>query len=167
MDASPTVTIRDFSPGDERALWVVFHSAVHQTAAARYTIEQRRAWAPEQPDWSRWSARLRDLRPYVVEHDGMIVGYGDLQPSGYIDHFYVHGDHARTGVGRRLMNHIQGRARERGLTRLFADVSLTAEPFFCRFGFTVTERKTVVVSGIALDNVRMTKPLDVGAGSPP
>ena len=107
---------------------------------------------------------MRGLRPFVAERDGEIVGYADLQPSGYINHVYVHGDHARTGVGRRLMNHIHELARARGLTHLFADVSLTAEPLFRCFGFAVAERKTVVTSGVALDNARMTKDLAVVEG---
>ena len=41
--------------------------------------------------------------------------------------------------------------------RLFSDVSLTAEPFFERFGFSIVERKNVVIGKVSLPNARMEK----------
>ena len=90
-----------------------------------------------------------------------IVGYADLQPSGYIDHFFVSGADARRGVGRALMQRIHARAAELQLAQLFADVSLTAESFFERFGFRVVERQLAEVRGARLRNARMVKDLAV------
>jgi len=151
--------VRDFMLGDEPALHAVFYSAVHAIAGSDYTAAQLNAWAPDHPDMERWTARIRAIRPFVVEEDGRIVGYADLQANGYIDHFYVSGAHTRRGVGRSLMARIHARAHELELTRLFSDVSRTAEPFFERFGFLVLERRTVVVGGVSLPNARMTKDL--------
>ena len=36
---------------------------------------------------------MQALRPLVAEEDGRVVGYADLQASGYIDHFFVSGKH--------------------------------------------------------------------------
>ena len=57
------------------------------------------------------------------------------------------------------MNRIHARAGELKIARLFSDVSLTAQPFFERFGFRVLELKTVVAGGVSLPNVRMAKHL--------
>ena len=154
--------LRDFTFGDEPALQAVFYSAVHTIAASDYTAAQLDAWAPDRPDMGRWTVRMRAIRPFVVEEDGRIVGYADLQANGYIDHFYVCGTNARRGVGRILMDRIHARAHELKLTRLFSDVSRTAQPFFERFGFLVLEHKTVVVGGVSLPNARMTKDLPSG-----
>lgn len=155
--------VRAFKDGDEPALQAVFYSAVHTTAARDYTSEQLDAWAPHRPDWEAWTARMQGLRPFVAEAEGRVVGYADLQTSGYIDHFFVSGKYARRGVGRLLMEALHARAAELGLARLFSDVSLTAEPFFERFGFRVVERKDVVMGKVSLANARMEKaraPLD-------
>ena len=151
--------VRAFKNGDESALQAVFYSAVHVIAAKDYALEQLDAWAPHRPDWDAWTARMRGLQPFVAEADGRVVGYADLQTSGYIDHFFVAGKYARRGVGRLLMERIHARAAELGLVRLFSDVSLTAEPFFEHFGFHVVERKNVVSRQVSLPNARMEKAL--------
>jgi len=155
--------VRDFTFGDEPALHAVFYSAVHTIAAGDYTPAQLDAWAPDRPDMEKWTVRMRAIRPFVVEEDGRIVGYADLQANGYIDHFFVSGTCARRGIGRILMNRIHAHAGELNIVRLFSDVSLTAQPFFERFGFHVLEFKTIVVSGVSLPNARMAKYLFTGS----
>lgn len=44
-------------------------------------------------------------------------------------------------------------------SQLFADVSLTAEPFFRKSGFVVEARQQVEVRGVVLANARMCKEL--------
>ncbi|MES1164126.1 MAG: GNAT family N-acetyltransferase, partial [Verrucomicrobiota bacterium] len=106
-------TVREFREGDELSLYQVFHSAVHALAARDYTPEQLAAWAPERPELPQWAERMRARRPFVVlEEGGRVLGYADLQPSGYIDHFFVSGTDARRGVGRALMERIHARAKE-------------------------------------------------------
>lgn len=154
--------VRDFTFGDEPALHAVFYSAVHTIAAGDYTPAQLDAWAPDRPDMEKWTVQMRAIRPFVVEEEGRIVGYADLQADGLIDHFYVSGTTARRGVGRLLMARIHARAQELKLPQLYSDVSRTAQPFFERFGFLVLEHKTVVVCDVNLPNARMTKDLPIG-----
>ena len=153
--------IRLFQVGDEPALREVFFAAVHQTAAADYSPEQLAAWAPAVYDHAAWAERMRGIRPFVAIADGTIIGYADLQPDGYIDHFFVSPTVARQGVGSALMRHIHDGAAARGITRLFSDVSLTARPFFERWGFVVERQQSVDVRGVTLSNVKMSKVLPV------
>lgn len=151
--------IRRFTPGDEAALLAVFHSAVHETAARDYTPAQLAAWAPADIDAARWGEHMRHLRPFVVERDGQIVGYADLQPNGYIDHFFVSGPHGRQGVGALLMRRIHAEAQRLGLSAMTADVSRTAQPFFAHHGFVLQELREVVRNGITIPNAWMRKAL--------
>lgn len=151
--------IRNFHPGDESALRTVFYSSVHDLARRHYTAEQLEVWAPRQYDAAQWGERMRGNRPFIAEVDGCIAGFADLQDSGYVDHFFVAGAFAGRGVGRALMAHIHQSAAERGMGRLFADVSLAAEPFFAKWGFGVEARQQVERSGVVLANVRMGKVL--------
>jgi putative acetyltransferase len=151
--------IRDFRIGDEMALRAVFHSAVHVTAAKSYTQIQIDAWAPREIDVNAWIRRMREIRPFVVETGDRIIGYADVQASGYIDHFYVAGACARQGVGTLLMNHIFGAAQRQNLELLTSDVSRSAQPFFQKFGFVVVEQRSPLVRGVVVPNARMQKTL--------
>jgi putative acetyltransferase len=151
--------IREFQDGEELALHDVFFSSVNTLARDRYTETQIAAWAPSSFDRAAWVGRIRTMRPFVVEQSGLIVAYGDLQTSGYIDHFYVAGSHARRGIGTALLEHLCSTAQQRGIARVVSDVSLCAEPFFQRHGFSVSERKTVVVRGVEMPNARMCRQL--------
>jgi putative acetyltransferase len=151
--------IRNFRAGDEAALHAVFHSAVHMTAIQSYTPLQIDAWAPHEIDMAAWSSCMQDLRPFVAEADGRIVGYADVQANGYMDHFFVAGPCARQGVGTALMNRILDAARQRAIGSLTSDVSRNAQPFFEKFGFVVVEQRMPTVRGVVVPNARMQKEL--------
>jgi putative acetyltransferase len=151
--------IRPFHAGDEPALHAVFLSAVHEVACADYTARQLQAWAPKDLDQAFWMRRIRDIQPFVVEDRGDIAGYADVQPNGYIDHFFVAAPYARKGVGSLLMKHIHATAHAGSIGVLTADVSLTAQPFFARFGFEVVEHQSTVIRGLVVPNALMRKPL--------
>jgi putative acetyltransferase len=151
------ITIRHFENGDEAALWQVFFSAIHETASADYTPEQINAWAPEVVDFARWASRIWSISPFVAERDGEIVWYADVQSNGYIDHFFVSPALSRQGVGSLLMRKIHDTAIVRGIESLFADVSVTARPFFEKWGFEVEASQAVPIRGVILNNFRMRK----------
>ena len=152
--------IRPFCVGDEAALRKVFHASVHGLAHPFYTPAQLQAWAPADYDSKAWSERMRANRPWVAETaDGAIAGFADLQPDGTIDMFFVAPAFARQGVASALMAHIHAQAAQQGLSQLWADVSLAAEPFFAARGFAVEERQAVERAGVVLHNARMGKAL--------
>lgn len=151
--------IREFRSGDEMALHAVYHSAIHQLANHFYNHEQIKAWAPEVFDHGRWIAQMQKIRPFVVVCGERIVAYADVQVDGYIDHFFVSADFARQGVASKLMVHLQAFAKAQGIAVLTSDVSLAAQAFFEKFGFTVIEHKTVVIRGVELKNSFMHKEL--------
>jgi putative acetyltransferase len=154
--------IRPFVPGEETALLALFQSSVRGLAVRDYTPEQIEAWSPSGPskeDIERWTARIRSNRPWVAEQDGRLAGFADLQPSGYIDQFFVAQAHAGQGVGAALMRHLHEVAASLGIATLSANVSLTAQPFFRRWGFVVEREQEVSVRGVALRNAVMCKPL--------
>ena len=149
--------IRKFEPGDEAVLFQVFYSSVHLIACRDYSLAQINAWAPADFDIQRWSDRIKKIRPFVVEVDHQIAGYADLQPDGYIDHFFVSGLFPRQGIGRCLMTRILEEAAFLELKVLSSNVSKTAEPFFSAFGFDVVERTVAKRRGVIIPNTIMRK----------
>lgn len=153
------ITIRRYRPGDEEELWRLFHNTIRQVAIADYTLEQVRRWAPDTVDPERWRQRMAGINPFIAVSGEMIVGYADVQPSGLIDHFFVHHQWQRRGVGRRLMERIHDEAAALGLTRLHSEVSITARPFYEAHGFGVDEQQTVDMDGVTAINFKMSKTL--------
>jgi putative acetyltransferase len=151
--------IRRFKLGDEAALFRVYFTAIHKVASRDYSPEQLQAWAPADLDVELWANRVRKIQPFVVDFDNEIVGYADVQPDGYVDHFFVSGAHPRRGIGTLLMARIHEQATSLGLTELTSDVSKTAEPFFALHGFHVVERQFPVRRGVIIPNARMRKEL--------
>jgi putative acetyltransferase len=154
------ITLRTFRSGDGPALRAVFESAIHGTARRDYSQEQVDAWAPREHDAADWAEHMRDLAPFVACVDEAIVGYADVQPTGYIDHFFVAAEAGGQGVGGTLMRRLLARAEELRLPALTSNVSLTAQPFFAHFGFEVVEHRVVDVRGVSLRNAAMRKAID-------
>ena len=109
------------------------------------------------PDTDEWHARMAGRRTLVAEEDGEVVGFAELEDDGGLDMLYLREDAVGRGVGRRLYEAVEREARALGLSRLFAEVSITARPFFERRGFAVTREQVVYRSGVALTNFVMEK----------
>jgi putative acetyltransferase len=149
------ILIRDFYTGDEADLSRVFQSSIRELGCLDYTTEQIEAWAGATLNFELWVERIRGLKPFVVEIDGVIGAYADLQIDGYIDHFFVAGKYPRQGLGSMLMSHIIENAIVKGITTLTADVSINAQNFFTRFGFVMIEKRSKNIQGITLSNALM------------
>lgn len=144
--------IRNYREDEASALFEVYFSAIHLVAIEYYTGEQIQAWAPKDLDPGLWRAKMREIQPYVVELDGQPVGYADLQPNGYIDHFFVSGRHPRRGIGSLLMTHLVAEAKSRDIKVLTSDVSRAAQTFYRKFGFEIVEQRQPIVRGVVVPN---------------
>ena len=158
-----TLQIRPYAPADAEALRAVFEASVRVLAAPYYTPQQIAAWAPHDHDAPAWARRLADNRPWVCVVDGAPAGFADLQPSGYIDQFFVAPGHARQGVGAALMAHLEQQARAQRCAAMFAHVSLAAQAFFAHHGFVLQEQRRVTLRGVQFANALMRKALVCGS----
>lgn len=153
--------IRRFHSGEESKLFEVYYSAIHLVARHNYDADQINAWAPRDLDQTLWTNKIQSIKPFVAELNGKIVGYADVQGSGYIDHFFVSGYYPRQGIGTGLMIAIHEEAARLGLSELTSDVSRTAQPFFEKFGFNIVEQRTPELRGVVVPNALMRKHLQV------
>ena len=145
----------------EDHLWIgrIYHEAVHQLAAKDYTLSQCLAWSSGNIDFEKWRERCERKQPFVKEIDGRVAGFMELDPDGHIDCTYVDPAYARRGVMSEIMKAVKAEARGRGLTRLFAEVSKTARPFFEKHGFVYLRDNEVHLRGETLVNFIMECPL--------
>lgn len=161
------IEIEDFCPGEEAELYEMRREAVHGRCANEYTQEQREAWVPSAFCGNTWRARFLASQTFVARLAGpsgrRVAGFADVQLDGYIDMFYVAHWCPGRGVARALMDEVHERALNKGASRLYSNVSFTAEPFFAICGFTVETVQSLSVKGIELRNLRMSKDLTEAA----
>lgn len=147
--------IRPYQPGEEPQLRELFYNTVHHVNQRDYTQEQREAWAPARYDANVWAARIMQSEPFVALYNDSIVGFADVQTDGYIDFFFCHHAYQGKGVGKALMKHLLKTGRRFGIKRFYADVSITAKPFFQHYGFEVVRQQQKEVRGVVLTNFLM------------
>jgi putative acetyltransferase len=154
------VHLRDYTPDDAGPTLGVFLRAVRVTAARDYTPEQIAAWAPDDVDPAVWAARRAAARTRVaVADDGAVVGFSDVDESGYVDMMFVDPGAAGQGVATALLDWVVRTARAAGTAELTTHASVTARPFFERRGFVVEAEQHPVRRGVELTNYRMRRTL--------
>jgi putative acetyltransferase len=155
----PSILVRPYRAQDHEATLTCFVEAVRTTAAAHYNAQQRAAWAPDAIDGVEWAGRRAAARTLVAEIGGSVVGFTDLDAAGYIDMLFVHPEAGRRGVGTALLGEVLRLAAGEKLSRLSANVSMTARPVFERAQFRVVADQRVTRNGATFTNYRMVLPL--------
>ena len=146
--------LRPYESGDWPALARLFYDTVHTVNGRDYTPEQLAAWADGQVDLSAWDTSFLAHHTLVAEEDGVILGFADMDGSGYLDRLYVHKDRQSQGVASALCDALEDACPAAVFT---THASLTARPFFEGRGYRVLRRQTVIRHGVALDNYVMEK----------
>jgi putative acetyltransferase len=138
---------------------IYFHT-IHKINVKDYSPEQVDAWAPSSSlEIDGWMRKWRKIQPIVAMIKDNIVGFAELEDNGHIDCFYCHHEYQGCGIGSALMREVEDSARKNKLSKLFAEVSITAKPFFESKGFIVKKEQSVTIRGMALTNFVMEKML--------
>jgi putative acetyltransferase len=153
--------IREYRPADSDILAALFFRTIRTVNLGDYSQEQVEAWAPADRDLTAWAERFRGRHTFVAEMDGVIAGFAELDPSGYLDRFYVSADFVGRGVGKELYRELERRALCLRLPKIHLAASITAKPFFERRGFRVLKEQTVRPNGVAMNNFAMEKELPI------
>lgn len=154
------VLIRNYCPEDVQELAKIYFNTIHCINIEHYTQEQVDVWAPKSSlETKGWAEKFLKTKPIVAVIREKVVGFAEFEPDGHIDCFYVHHECIGKGVGKSLMSEIVERAQRQNIDRIFAEVSITAKPFFEKQGFIVLSEQTVVREGVELVNYKMEKKL--------
>lgn len=151
------ITLRKGTLNDLNELQELFVETVRSICSADYNKEQITVWTASVENTQHWNDILTSQTVLVAQSDDEIVGFASLENMNYIDLFYVHKDYQKKGIARKLYIAIEEIAIQNKQTELQSDVSITAKPFFEKFGFIVKNQQKVVRHNIELTNFRMTK----------
>lgn len=153
------MVIRDYQEQDAKALAEIYYNTIHKINIKDYTQEQVNAWALRSSldDLTGWLEKWSKLKPMVAVVNDTIVGFAEFNDNGYIDCFYCHHEWQRHGVGSALMGAIEDRAKAYNVKCIFANVSITARPFFETKGFQMVKEQEVEFRGVKFRNNVMEK----------
>ena len=147
--------IRRYEPEDLGQITALFYDTVHAVNAADYAPEQLDAWADGAPDLDRWNGSLLAHHSLVaVEGRDLIVGFGDIDGTGYLDRLYVHKDRQGLGIATALCDRLERAVDAPVLT---THASITARPFFEGRGYRVLREQQVERHGVRMTNFVMEK----------
>jgi ribosomal protein S18 acetylase RimI-like enzyme len=132
----------------------LFINTVHNINKQDYSIEQLNAWANQDYDLEIWEKRFEKNKPYLCILKDEVVGFCEYY-HGYIDCFYVHYKYQNFGIGKSLLNHILKTAKNENMDKIRLDSSITAKPFFEKFGFKEVEKNIVKRKSMELVNFNM------------
>lgn len=148
------MNIREYQPQDIQELSKLFYETVHTVNARDYTPEQRDAWAPGWVDEKAWDASFRRHRTLIAEEDGVILGFADMDETGYLDRLYVHKDAQGRGIATALCDALETGSKA---DRWTVHASITAKPFFESRGYRTVREQQVERRGVILTNFLMVK----------
>lgn len=150
------MNIRQYKSSDLEQIARLFYETVHAVNIKDYTEQQVNVWATGNISLKEWdSSFLRHLTYVAVEND-LIIGFGDVDETGYLDRLYVHKDFQGQGVATAICNRLENEIKVSCIT---VHASITAQPFFEKRGFQTIRLQEVERQGVFLKNYIMIKNL--------
>ena len=83
------------------------------------------AWATGRLDLEKWNRSFQEHYSLVAADNGIIVGFGDIDETGYLDRLFVHADYQGKGIATAIRNQLELAVKGNITTH----ASITAKPF--------------------------------------
>lgn len=147
------MVIRIYQPCDCKELAELFYNTVHTVNARDYTKEQLDVWATGEIDLEKWNQSFQEHYSIVAVKSNIIIGFGDIDDTGYLDRLYVHTNYQGQGVATAICNKLEKAVQGKVVTH----ASITAKPFFAKRGYKIIKEQQVERKGIFLTNFVMEK----------
>jgi len=148
------MVLRRYTPNDCTALAELFYDTVHTINRKDYSEEQVCSWATGTVDLDRWSDSFLEHYTVVAEICNMIVGFGDIDKTGYLDRLYVHKDYQHQGIASAICDELEHAVNTSKIT---TQASITAKGFFEKRGYKVVKEQKVECHSVLLTNYIMER----------
>ena len=145
--------IRNYKPSDCKEMAELFYHTVHTVNAKDYTEEQLNVWATGTVDLEKWNQSFLKHYSVVAVEGERIIGFGDIDKTGYLDRLYVHSDYQKQGIATAICDALEVTAH----VNITTHASITARSFFEKRGYKVIKEQQVERQNIFLTNFVMEK----------
>ncbi len=147
--------IRQATPSDHKNMLALFVKTVRLVNTKDYSPRQIEKWASTANDLSVLKKLSKDHDFYVCENEDELMGFCSINDNGFIHSFFVSSSFQRKGVGSSMMKFIVESALFSKIENLEAEVSITAKPFFEKYGFVVVTPQIVSINDVPFRNFKM------------
>lgn len=144
--------LRRYQPSDCKILADLFYHTVHTVNTKDYSDEQINAWADGNIDLKMWNDSLLLHYTVIAEIDDIIVGFGDIDKTGYLDRLFVRHDYQSQGVATAICDELEKSVNTK---KIITHASITARGFFEKRGYTVIKEQQVQRHNVFLTNYVM------------
>lgn len=151
--------LREYITSDCEQLAKLFFQTVHSINAKDYTKEQLDVWATGNVDLNEWDESFEKHHTVIATDNDKIVGFGDIDSSGYLDRLFIHKNHQNEGIATAICDELESSVNGK---KVITHSSITAKSFFEKRGYKVKKEQTVVRKGISLTNFIMEKEMNLG-----
>lgn len=145
--------IREYRSTDCKEIAELFYNTVHTINAADYSKEQLDVWATGTVDLEQWDQSFQEHFTVVALDGKTIIGFGDIDRTGYLDRLYVHMNFQSMGVAAAICDRLE----QASPGTITTHASITARPFFEKRGYHVVKSQQVERQRILLTNYVMEK----------
>ncbi|MDX7899159.1 GNAT family N-acetyltransferase [Aeromonas media] len=151
---NPPARIRPLREQHIPALLTLFEQSVRRLGPEHYSPAQVEQWAlgARHPGLA---SQLREHHGWIIEQEGIPLGFVTLSDDGHLSLLYVSADHPRQGLGGLLLAQALQAASRLGLHSLTTEASAFSLALFLRHGFEQAGLETVERGGVSFVRHRL------------
>ena len=151
-------TIKVAQQSDIVEIKEVFKNTVLEINRRDYSQAEVEDWASCGNDLSKIGEMINTHYFIVaVNQQSEIVGFSSITHQGYLHSMFVRKDFQGKGIATLLLDDIERFAKENGIIKITSEVSITARPFFEKWGYTVEIEQKRKANQLCLTNYWMAK----------
>lgn len=151
------VIIRTANFSDIPDIAQLFDDTIRSINSKDYPQDEIDDWAYWATDADKWKERISHQYFIVAILNNIIVGFSSLAQDGYLDFMYVHKNYQRKGIAKFLLKVVEEKAILQKNEIIYSDVSITARPFFEKYGYIVEKQQLKKSKNKELINYKMIK----------
>ncbi len=149
--------IRKATLEDNDQIRQLFYDTINNINVRDYNSEQIKLWSSGHLNIEKWNNNITEQYFIVCESNKTITGFASITDKGYLDFMYVHKDHQGKGIATAMLSELELFADTNNIKEIWAQVSITARPFFKSKGFRITKEFITKIENVEFADAIMTK----------
>ena len=150
-----SMEIRKYQSSDLKVICELFYETINTINRYDYNNYQIKVWSNRSNFLLTQDDFFNSMYTLVAVENEKVLGYGNIDKRGYLDHLYVHKDYQGKQIATKLCDKLEQYCKD--VKSLTVHASISAKPFFEKRGYKVIKEQSVKVDNVYLTNYLMEK----------